>query len=235
MPFGLKNAPSEFQRIMNDIFNNYSHFTIVYIDDVLVYSLSIEQHWKHLRIFFNVIKSHGLVVSAPKIKLFQTKIRFLGYNIYQSQITPITRAIEFADKFTDIILDKTQLQRFLGSLNYIADFYKQLRIKCKPLFDRLRNNPPSWTDTHTNLVKEIKFYVKTLSCLGIPFPDSFKIIQTDASEFGFGGILLQKTHSDSPEQIVRYHSGTWKSAQKNYSTIKKKNTIFSIMYTNISR
>ena len=52
MPFGLKNAPSEFQRIMNDIFNSYSHFTIVYIDDVLVYSQSIEQHWKHLRIFF---------------------------------------------------------------------------------------------------------------------------------------------------------------------------------------
>ena len=106
-----------------------------------------------MKFFFNIIKSHRLVVSAPKIKLFQTKIRFLGYNIYQSQITPITRAIEFADKFTDIILDKTQLQRFLGSLNYIANFYKQLRIKCKPLFDRLRNNPPSWTDTHTNLVK----------------------------------------------------------------------------------
>ena len=49
MSFGLKNAPSEFQRIMNNIFNNYSHFTIVHNDDVLVYSQSIEQHWKHLR------------------------------------------------------------------------------------------------------------------------------------------------------------------------------------------
>ena len=47
MPFGLKNAPSEFQNIMNDIFNSFSHFTIVYIDDVLVYSSSIDEHWKH--------------------------------------------------------------------------------------------------------------------------------------------------------------------------------------------
>ncbi|XP_061364817.1 uncharacterized protein LOC133308224, partial [Gastrolobium bilobum] len=51
MPFGLKNAPSEFQRIMNDIFNPYSTFTIVYIDDVLVFSQSIDQHFKHLHIF----------------------------------------------------------------------------------------------------------------------------------------------------------------------------------------
>jgi hypothetical protein len=47
MPFGLKNAPSEFQNIMNDILNSFSHFTIVYIDDVLIYSKSIDEHCKH--------------------------------------------------------------------------------------------------------------------------------------------------------------------------------------------
>ena len=52
MPFGLKNAPSEFQKIMNEIFNQYSHFSIVYIDDVLIYSKSIDEHWKHLNICF---------------------------------------------------------------------------------------------------------------------------------------------------------------------------------------
>ena len=56
MPFGLKNAPSEFQSIMNDIFNPYTEFSIVYIDDVLIYSDNIDQHWKHLNIFFQVAK-----------------------------------------------------------------------------------------------------------------------------------------------------------------------------------
>ena len=81
MPFGLKNAPSEFQNIMNDIFNSFSHFTVVYIDDVLVYSSSIDEHWKHLHSFLDIIKRNGLVVFAKKVKLFQTKVRFLGFDI----------------------------------------------------------------------------------------------------------------------------------------------------------
>ena len=64
MPFGIKNAPSEFQNIMNDIFTPFIDFSIVYIDDVLIFSKSIDHHWKHFDIFFRVINQHGLVVSA---------------------------------------------------------------------------------------------------------------------------------------------------------------------------
>ena len=64
MPFGLKNAPSEFQKVMNDIFNSYLNFILVYIDDVLIYSDNLEQHLKHINIFFDIIKRNGLVVSA---------------------------------------------------------------------------------------------------------------------------------------------------------------------------
>ena len=112
---------------MNDIFNPFSKFCIVYIDNVLIFSKSIDEHWKHLNSFIDIIKRNGLIVSSPKIKLFQTKIRFLGYNIYQGKISPIDKVIKFADKFPDEILDKFQLQRFLGSLNYVADFYQNLR------------------------------------------------------------------------------------------------------------
>ena len=118
--------------------------------------------------FLDTIKRNGLVVSAEKIKLFQTKVRFLGYYIVEGQIHPIDRAIQFADKFPDkfpdVITDKTQLQRFLGSLNYVADFYKDMRKQCKPLFDRLQSNPPPCSDVHTSLVKQITSHVKMLSC-----------------------------------------------------------------------
>ena len=60
MPFGLKNAPSEFRNIMNDIFTPFTDFSIVYIDDVLIFSKSIDDHWKHLDIFVKVIKHNGL-------------------------------------------------------------------------------------------------------------------------------------------------------------------------------
>ena len=101
MPFGLKNAPSEFQNIMNDIFTPFTDFSIVYIDDVLIFSKSIDHHWKNLDIFVKVIKQHGLVVSASKISLFQDKIRFLGHNIYKGTLSPIDKAIQFANKFLD--------------------------------------------------------------------------------------------------------------------------------------
>lgn len=66
MPLKLKNALSEFLFIMNDIFNPYSTFTIVYIDNVWVYSNSIEQQFKHLNIFLKLVKNAGLVVSAKR-------------------------------------------------------------------------------------------------------------------------------------------------------------------------
>ena len=111
MPQGLKNAPSEFQNIMNDIFYPYMEFSIVYLDDVLIFSKGINQRIQHLNKFIEVIKENGLVVSV-KIKTFQTKIRFLGFEIYQGTIAPIHRSIEFADKFPDEIKDKVQFQRF---------------------------------------------------------------------------------------------------------------------------
>ncbi|GLT54568.1 hypothetical protein SLA2020_277590 [Shorea laevis] len=138
-------------------------------------------------------------------------------NAHQSKISPISRVIQFADKFPDEILDKTQLQRFLGSLNYVADFYQNLRKKCKPLFDRLQANPPPWTPQHTAIVQEIKKFVQTLPCLGIPSSNAFKIVETDASDIGYGGILKQRVHSTQPEQLVRFHSGVWTSSQINYS------------------
>ena len=98
MSFGLKNAPLEFQNIMNDNFNNYTRFFIVYIDDGLIFSNSIEEY---LKIFQILVRENGLVISASKIKLFQTKIRFLGFEIYQGTIKPIQRAIEFAYKFPE--------------------------------------------------------------------------------------------------------------------------------------
>ncbi|GAV92990.1 hypothetical protein CFOL_v3_36368, partial [Cephalotus follicularis] len=77
-------------------------------------------------------------------------------------ITSIQRSILFAEKFSDIITDKKQFQRFLGSLNYIRDFIPNLQDLCTPLYQRLRNNPPPWTNIHTQLIKQIKIYAKEI-------------------------------------------------------------------------
>ena len=222
MPFGLKNAPSEFQKIMNEIFTPYSDFIIVYIDDILVFSKTIEMHFKHLQMFKTLIIQNGLVISKPKMELFQTKIRFLGHIIEKGKIIPINRSIDFADKFPDEITDKTQLQRFLGSLNYIAPYYKDLIQDTAILYDRLKKNPKPWTPHHTETVKRIKSKVKTLPCLMLSNPNWEKIVETDASEIGFGGILTQVNPETKQVFLVRFHSGKWNDTQKNYATIAKE-------------
>ena len=140
MPFGLKNTHSKFQNIMNDILYSYFDFSIVCIDDILIFSNNIDQHFKYLKFLKDIIKRSGLVLSALKIKLFQTKVRFLGYNINQGKIFSIDRRIEFASKFYDEIWDKTQLQRFLGSLNYILDYYTNLAQDASIMYSRWKKN-----------------------------------------------------------------------------------------------
>ena len=88
---GLKNAPSEFQNIMNNIFNPCIDFTLLYLDDVLVFSKKINQHFDHIEKFHTIIKENWLVISTIKMKL--TKVRFLGFEIFQGTITPISRLI----------------------------------------------------------------------------------------------------------------------------------------------
>ena len=134
MPFKLKNAPSIFQNIMKSIFNHISLISIVYIDDVLMFSNDIYFHFKHLNVFFNIIKYNCMVINAKKIKLFQIKVWFLGHDLYQGNYKPICRTTEFSDMFFNVILDKNQLQRYLGSLNYVCDFIPKVRHICKPLF-----------------------------------------------------------------------------------------------------
>ena len=67
MPFGQKIALFEFQNVMNGVFNPYTTFTIVYIDDPLMCSDSVDQHWKHLRVFLKIVKCVKLVVLAKKV------------------------------------------------------------------------------------------------------------------------------------------------------------------------
>lgn len=78
MPFGLKNAPLEFQKRMEDLFKDYS-FIIVYIDDLLIFSKDINEHKKHLEKFYEVVFKHGLVLSASpdKFIIAQTRIEYL--------------------------------------------------------------------------------------------------------------------------------------------------------------
>ena len=86
MPFGLKNAPSVFQRKMDQIFLKYKKFVIVYIDDILVFCKSKKEHLGHLQIVFSEFMKHGIIISKKKIELFKQTVKFLGAEIGNGKI-----------------------------------------------------------------------------------------------------------------------------------------------------
>jgi len=131
MSFELKNALKEFRNIMNNIFTPFTNF---FINDVLIFSKSIKQNWKHLHAFVQIIKNNGLVISPTKINLSLNNIHFLGHNIVQNIF--INKSLQ--------ILDENQLQRFLESLNYISDYYKNFIIICKSHYQKSKKNSPLW-------------------------------------------------------------------------------------------
>ena len=88
------------------------------------------------------------------------------------------------------------------------------------MHDRLKKKPAAWTDEHTKTVRLIKNSVRSIPCLYLANPALPKIVETDPSDLGYGGILKQK--ENDKEQIVQYVSAHWNECQKNYSTIKKE-------------
>ena len=87
----------------------------------------------------------------------------------------------------------------------------------KPLFQRLKKNPSPWSNKHTQVVKQVKYQVKELPCLGILHPEAFPIIETDASNVGYGEILKQEF--ENKISIVRFYSGVWSDPQTPYEAL----------------
>lgn len=86
MPFGLKNAPSELKKVIDEIMRPLADLAVVYIDDVLVFSPTVVAHLKHLRALRSVIERYGMALSAKKMKLFQKEVDLLGQKIQEGQI-----------------------------------------------------------------------------------------------------------------------------------------------------
>ena len=128
VPFGLKNAPAFFQRGMEFIFGKYD-FTVTYIDDILVHSLDLATHLKHLEIFLGEVQNHCIVLSENKMVLFQDSIDFLGINVVNGQIQMQPHVLTKLSQFPDELKDTKTIQRFLDVLNYVHRYIPRLSKK----------------------------------------------------------------------------------------------------------
>lgn len=126
MPFGLKNAPSIFQRKMDDIFLKHKRFVITYIDDILGFSKSKQEHRGHLQIVISEFINHGIIIRKKKMVLFKQQIEFLGVIIGDGRIKLQPHIAQMALEFPDKLENLKQIQQFLGLVNYARSFIKDL-------------------------------------------------------------------------------------------------------------
>ncbi|GLT32336.1 hypothetical protein SLA2020_070100 [Shorea laevis] len=190
MLFGLKNAPSIFQRKMDQIFKKYSDFVLVYIDDILVFSKTETEHIKHLQVVFTEFLKNGLIISKKKMELSKEYIEFLGMRIGQGKIQLQDHIVKKILDFPDKIEETKELQKFLGILNYARMYIKDLSKLTGPLYGKPSPKGRKFFNSEdVRLVKRIKDEVKNLPSLTLPLESDYKIVETDSSSEGWGAIL----------------------------------------------
>lgn len=225
MPFGLKNAPATFQRCVNHVLQGIPNVRI-YIDDILIYTKTIEEHFRILELVFTRLQEYNLLVQLDKSEFLKTSTTYLGHIISEEGIQPNPEKIKAVKDFP---IPKTtkQIKGFLGLTGYYRKFIKDYAKVAKPLTECLKK------DAVINN-KDIRF-IEAFELLKtqlvnepiLSYPNFTKefILTTDASDFAIGSVLSQgNVPNDKP---VAYFSRTLNGAEKNYSTIEKE--LFSIL------
>ena len=227
MPFGLTNAPATFQRFMNYIFRKALNvYVLVYLDDIIVFSKTIEEHVLHLEKVFETLTNSGLRLKLTKCHFAKKEIEYLGHIISEKGVSPDKNKIISVRDFPTP-LNVKQLQSFLGLANYYRKFIRAFAEKVHPLTELTKKKSKwIWGDEQSKAFDCIKQCLLTEPVLSYPdFTKEF-IVHTDASGFGIGAVLTQiqnPTHSDDfNEVVIAYTSKHLKENQTKWSTTEKE-------------
>lgn len=227
MPFGLKNSPSTFQRVMDDVLRDLQNkVALVYMDDVIIFSASLDEHIANLKSVFKKFREYNLKVQLDKSEFLRKEVEFLGHVITADGIKPNPKKIIAIQNFP---IPKTvrEIKSFLGLLGYYRRFIKDFAKITKPFTQCLKKgmkieHNKTFVDAF-NLCKNILTNDPILQ-----YPDFEKPfnLTTDASNVAIGAILSQgPVGSDLP---IAYASRTLNPAELNYSTVEKE--LLAIVY-----
>src|SRR6266511_941893 len=216
MPFGLKNAPPTFQRMMNEILKDWlDEFVVVYIDDIMIYSKTFEEHLKHIEKILKKLKEVNLMLKLSKCKWGERNIEFLGHVVGNDGLKPDPRKI---DKIKNLPIPTTQkgVRSVLGLCGYYRKFVKGFSKIAKPLNELLKKGKQfEWTESQQKAFEELKEKLIQYPILSYPDYEKEFILITDASGRGLGAVLSQ-LNDEGKEIVIAYASRSLVQAEKNY-------------------
>lgn len=232
LPFGLKNAPSIFQRMINDVLKPLIGISCyVYIDDIIILGKTKEEHLRNIEDVFALLHQANLKVNLEKSKFFRTRVEFLGHIVTGNGILPDPEKIS-AIKNIVAPVNLKELKSFLGLASYYRRFIQDFAKIAKPLTNLTRGENAqikasqskkikvSLTDEGLKSFNDLKTLLMSSEILAFPdFNKSF-ILTTDASNTAIGAVLSQgEIGKDKP---ITYISRSLNKTEENYSTIEKE-------------
>lgn len=194
MPFGLCNAPTTFQATMNDVFRPLLRKTvIVFFDDILVFSANEEQHLAHLEHVFSLLSKHQFFLKASKCLFGQSQIDYLGQVVTNGTVGPDPSKVQ---AILDWPTPKTlkALRGFLGLSGYYRKFIKGYASIAHPLTNLLKKYSFKWNEDAQKAFDLLKQAMVAAPVLALPDFSAHFIVQTDASNFAMGAVLMQNDH-----------------------------------------
>jgi RNase H-like domain found in reverse transcriptase/Reverse transcriptase (RNA-dependent DNA polymerase)/Integrase zinc binding domain/Integrase core domain len=220
MPFGMKNSPATFQRLMNMVISGLEGCD-VYIDDAIIHSDLWDDHLQLIRDFFDRLTEAKLTINLAKSDFCHACVTFLGHTVGHGQVRPIEAKVKAISEFP-VPVGKRQLMRFLGMAGYYRKFCQNFSTIAEPLTNLLRKGKKFvWSDDCQIAFDKLKAILKSAPVLLAPnFDKAFKLA-VDASDVGAGSVLLQED-SKGVDHPVCYFSKKFNQQQKNYSTIEKE-------------
>ena len=214
MPMGLKNSPATFQRMMDEVFSEWSEFCQAYIDDLIVFSETFEEHVEHVRLVLTKLREKGLIVKLPKCEFCVSELDFLGHNVGVKGVRMQKRKVE-AIKAMKPPRNETEMKRFLGMAGYYRRYIQNYARRTHRLGQIARGREKfSWTDAHQIEFDDIKKAMTEDPVMAYPDWDKQFILTTDASLSGLGAVLSQM-YPDG-ERVVAYESRRLTPAEANY-------------------
>uniref|UniRef100_A0A0N5C5K1 RNA-directed DNA polymerase n=1 Tax=Strongyloides papillosus TaxID=174720 RepID=A0A0N5C5K1_STREA len=213
---GLSGSPGTFQRIMDHIFSDMRSSILVYIDDIIVFSNTEEEHLHILEEFFHRIIDSGLKLRMDKSRFGVRQLKYLGFVVSIDGISPDPEKTKAISNMTapDNI---RKLREFLGMLNFFGRFIKDFATISEPLRFLLRKDVPFiWTDTCTAAFETLKKCLMTTPILSASKAEGEFLLFTDASYAGLGAVLFQR----QPElKVITYISRSINKFESNYPPI----------------
>ncbi len=221
MPFGLKNAPGTFQRLMESVMSSMNwRQCLVYLDDVIVFSRTFDEHLTHLKEAFQAIEDAGLKLKPSKCFFAKPKIKYLGHIVSKDGIAPCPEKCEAVMNFPTPH-DVKSLRSFVGLANYYRKFVHGFGKIAAPLNKLMcKDTPFLWDDECEMAFKKLRDGLCSPPILAYPDFSLPFLLTTDASDGAIGGILGQI--QDGKERVIHYTGRSLTPCEKKYSITEKE-------------